>query len=115
MDDKCIKYFNNVYLYDAYIKDVNNKPKIFIDKIKILKEILLSGAIETVYEVKYSDKRKAYIARDMYSKSKDEACKKLEECYISSSQHLKDIIIARTYELNEVNNCINLIRKHNND
>jgi len=115
MDDKCIKYFNNVYLYDAYIKDVNNKPKIFIDKIEILKEILLLGATETVYEVKYPDKHKAYIARDMYSKSKEEAYKELKECYISNSKHLKDMIIEHTYELGEVNECIDLIRKYNND
>jgi len=106
---------NKKYLYDAYIKYIDNKPQIFIDKIKILKEVLLSGAIETVYEVKYPDKHKAYISRDMYSDSKEDACKKLEDCYTSSSQHLKDKIIAHTYELSKINDCINLIRKHNND
>jgi len=106
---------NKKYLYDAYIKYINNKPQIVVDKIKILREVLLPGAIEPVYEVKYPDKHKAYISRNMYSDSKEEACKKLEDYYISSAQYLKDVIITRTYELSEVNDCINIIRKHNND
>jgi len=113
MNDKIVRHFDDLYLYDAITRSTGTGvPCLYIDKIKVKAEVLLEGATETVYCVRYQDGITAYVPKTMYSSSEEDAISNLLIELNSSITCLNDRINVHTEELSTLRKYVECVRGH---